>query len=195
MSILNFLIILYLSPIILIYLLFCFTIPLIRFGDIKKGKGIKAYVVKDFIHADLVFDSKYWSDLFSSKGNYIKIGWGDRKIFLETKEWKDLKTINLIAAFFGVNKTCLRIEFLESIPNDSKEIELDSSQLEILKIYVNQSYNKKIIQKKPEYYQKGDYYESNLRYNCITNCNNWVNRGLFVARITNRVWCPITFWL
>jgi len=194
-NILNFLIILYLFPIILIYIFFCFTIPFIKFGDIKKGKGIKAYIVKDFIHADIIFDSKYWNDFFDSKENYIKIGWGDRKIFLETKEWKDLKTVNLISAFFGLNKTCLRVEFLKSLPAGSKELEMDFDQLQVLKQYVKKSYNKKLITKKPEYYQKGDYYESNLRYNCITNCNNWVNRGLFLAKVTNRIWCPITFWL
>ena len=195
MNLFNFLFILYLSPVILIYLFFCFTLPLIRIGEIRPGKGIKAYIVKDLIHSDFVFESKLWSNMFHPKGKYIKIGWGDRKIFLETKRWKDLKIIDLISAFFGINKTCLRIEFLESVPTNRKEIELDENQLEILKIHVNQSYNKKIINKKPEYYQNGDYYESNLNYNCITNCNNWINRGMFVAGITNRIWCPITFWL
>jgi len=189
------LLLLYLFPIIFIYLILCFTIPLLRVGEIKKGKGLKMYIVKDAIHSDFLFEAKLWSDVFPLKNKYIKIGWGDRKIFLETKTWSEVKIINLITAFFGVNKTCLRVEFLESIPTNSKELEIDENQLEILKTYVDQSYNKKIIKKKPNYCQSGEYYESNLKYNCVTNCNNWINRGLFVARITNRIWCPIPFWI
>jgi hypothetical protein len=186
---------LYCLPIFLLYALLCFTIPLIRFGDIKAGKGVKMYIVKDMIHADYAFDSSLWKDMFEPKGKYIKIGWGDRKIFLETKKWSELKLMDFLGAFFGLNKTVLRVDFLDEIPAKSTELEIDSLQLEVLRMYVSDSNNGKLIVKKPSYYQKGDFYESNLKYNCITNCNNWVNRGLFVCRRTNRVWCPITFWL
>ena len=37
--------------------------------------------------------------------------------------------------------------------------------------------------------------KSNLKYNCITNCNNWINTGLRLAKISNKIWCPLTFWL
>jgi hypothetical protein len=195
MNIINFIFILYLSPIILIYLFFCFTLPLVKIGEIKQGKGIKFYIVKDLIHSDLIFESYFWNEMFLSKEKYIKIGWGDRKIFLETKRWKDLKLLDLVSAFFGINKTCLRVEFLSQLPLKYTEMEMCENQLKIIKIHVDQSYNKKLINKKPEYYQNGDYYESNLKYNCITNCNNWVNKALLKARITNRIWCPITFWL
>lgn len=194
MSLFNFLFFLYFSPIFLIYLLFCFTLPMIRLGEIKKGKGVIAYITKDLIHTDLIFESKDWQDLFESREKYIKIGWGDRKIFLETKEWKDLTIYNFLSAFFGLNKTCLRVDFLQTVPDSAKKIEMDLNQLKIIKYYVGDSYNKKLINKIPIYYQQGDYYESHLRYNCITNCNNWINRALFIARVTNRIWCPINFW-
>lgn len=194
MSIFNFLFFLYISPIILIYLFFCFTVPLIKIGKIKENKGITAYIVKDYIHSDFIFESDYYNEIFPSKNKYIKIGWGDRKIFLETKTWKDLKTLDLVFAILGFNETCLRIEFLDTIPKNSTKIEMNKDQLEILKTHIDRSYKKKLISKKSTFYQKGDYYESTLKYGPINNCNNWVNKGLLKAKLTNRVWCPITFW-
>lgn len=44
-------------------------------------------------------------------------------------------------------------------------------------------------------HQGGVFYESGLRYNCLTNCNNWVNLGLRKAGLTNRVWAPLSFWI
>jgi uncharacterized protein (TIGR02117 family) len=185
----------YCLPLFAIYAILCLTVPLLRFGDIKNGKGIKLYISKDMIHSDYLFESSLWKNEFAPKGKYIKIGWGDKKIFLETKDWSSLKIIDFLFAFFGLNKTVLRVDFLDEIPQGSTEISIDELQLEVLKIYVKESHNGRIVQKRPHYYQKGDFYESNLRYNCITNCNNWVNRGLFIARATNRIWCPLSFWL
>ena len=79
-----------LFPLLIPYLILCFTLPLIKFGKIKKGKGIKVYIAKDLIHSDFIFLSKDVEDLFPCDKKYIKIGWGDRKIFLETKTWNDL---------------------------------------------------------------------------------------------------------
>lgn len=185
----------YCLPIFVIYAILCLTIPLLRVGHVEPRKGLKLYIVRDAIHADYLFDSSLWKEKFTPKGKYIKIGWGDRKIFLETKRWSDLKIMDFLFAFFGLNETVLRIDFLEEIPHGAREIDADERQLNVIKAHVNESHNGRIIHKKPKYYQKGDFYESNLRYNCITNCNNWVNRGLFLARLTNRVWCPLSFWL
>lgn len=190
-----FLLFLYFSPLFLIYLIFCFTLPLLKIGPVSKSKGINIYIVKDLIHADYVFESKDIKNLFLTDKRYVKVGWGDRKIFLETKSWKELKLIDFMMAFFGLNKTVLRVEYLEDLPTSSKCLEINERQLEVIKIHIKDSYNGKLIKKKKQYYQIGDYYESNLRYNCFTNCNNWVNYGLRLAQVNNRIWCPITYWL
>lgn len=195
MQILCIFLFLYYLPLFFLYLILCFTIPMIRVGYVKHKKGKKLYICKDAIHSDYVFESNDMKDMFEPKDKYVKIGWGDRKIFLETKSWDKLKLIDFMMAFFGLNKTVLRVEFLNEIPKNSKEINIDELQLEVLKIHIKDSNNGKLIKKKKEYYQIGDYYESNLRYNCITNCNNWINQGFRLAQITNRIWCPITYWL
>jgi|688.fasta_scaffold300772_4 uncharacterized protein (TIGR02117 family) len=191
----NFLLFLIFIPLFLLYLIVCFLFPIIKFGKIKKEKGSKIYICKDPIHSDYVFRTKDVLDMFLTKKNYVKIGWGDRKIFLETQSWNKVKIQDIIGAFFGLNKTVLRVEFLDNIPEKSIEINLSKEQLEIIKNHIGNSYNKKLIKKKKEYYQIGDFYESDLKYSCINTCNNWVNQGLKKAKITNRIWCPLSFWI
>lgn len=173
----------------------CLILPLIKFGTKKIGKGACVYLVKDAIHSDYLFDSSLLKEIFEPKGNYVKVGWGDRKIFLETKTWSKLKIEDFMKAFFGLNKTVLRVDFLDSMPSGSKVIELNSSQLDMLKKYIKDSFHGSPINKKPEYYQHGDFYESKLRYNCFTNCNNWINLGLYRIGASNRIWAPISFWI
>ena len=194
MQILYFLLFLYYLPLLFLYLISCFIIPIIKIGTVKHKTGIKIYVYKDLIHSDYIFESEHLKDMFEPKKKYAKVGWGDRKIFLETQSWKNLKIKDFLFAFFGLNKTTLRVEHLEDLPL-SKIIDISECQLEIIKNHIKKSYNGKLIKKEKKYYQNGDYYESNLNYNCITNCNNWINQGLKQAQISNRIWCPITYWI
>lgn len=172
----------------------CFLFPIIKYGDVENNKGLNIYIYKDAIHSDYIFESDLVKNIFPTNKKYIKIGWGDRKIFLETQSWKQLKIKDFLKAFFGLNQTVLRIEHLEQLPK-CKSIELNRNQLEVIILHIKNSYNNKLIQKQKEYYQNGDYYESNLQYNFVNTCNNWINQGLRKAKISNRIWCPITFWI
>ena len=193
MSIFYFFLFLYLSPIIFTYFLVCLILSLVKVGDKKIGKGEEIYITSDLIHSDYVFNSSQIKSLFPTDKKFVKVGWGDRKIFLETKTWSKLKLLDLICAFFGINSTVLRVEYLDELPLKSKKIQLDDRQIEVLMIHIKESFYGEPIKKKSSYYEKGDYYNSKLRYGCIKNCNNWVNHGLFMGRVTNRVWCPLSF--
>ena len=186
------------SPIFLIYLIACLLLPMFKSGKIEQSNGRKKIcVIKDAIHSDYVFESKDWKNLFKTDKKYVLIGWGDRSIFLDTQKWADLKIENFVKAFFGLNKTVLRVEFLDEIPKEKrlKKFTINSEQFNILKKHITNSYNKQKIKKEDWHYQIGDFYESNLKYNCITNCNNWINVGLRKCGLSNRIWCPLSFWI
>lgn len=183
-----------LLPLFLIYFFLCFIIPIIKIGKIKKGKGIKIYIYKDFIHSDFIIESDLIKDIFTTNKKYTKIGWGNRRMFLEIKTWNELSIKDFLFAFFGLNQTVLRIQHLENLPV-CKSIEIDQNQLDILKDHIKKSYYGKIIDKKENYYENGDYYESKYKYNCINTCNNWINTGLRKAKISNRIWCPLSYWV
>ena len=86
-------------------------------------------------------------EIFKNKKRFIKIGWGDRKMFLETKTWKDLKIKDFIFAFFGLNEYVLKVEFLEEIPKNAKLIKINRQQLEVIKNHIKNSFQNKIIKK------------------------------------------------
>lgn len=182
-------------PIFVLYFLICLIFPWIKFGKTKTGGKITIHIVKDNIHSDYIFESKFFKDVFKTKKRFVKIGWGDRKLFLETKAWKDLKLKDFLFAFFGMNESVLKVEFLENLPKNKTTIKVTEQQLDIIKNHILNSFEKQIIEKKSSYVEKGDFYKSNLQYSCLTNCNNWINEGLLKAKISNRLWCPLSFYL
>lgn len=195
MKIFYYFIFLFFLPIFLIYILICLFSPIIvRFRKIKSGKE-KIYIVKDLIHSDYVFTAEQVSDLFEKKSKFLKVGWGDRKIFLETKRWSNLKIEDFIKAFFGLNKTVLRIENLEYLPKNCKIIMINEQQLKTIKEHIKKSFSGLPIKKSSSDHEVGEYYESKLQYNCLTNCNNWVNYGLLISEASNKVWCPLSIFL
>ena len=183
-------------PILIIYLIICFTLPIIILKRRQKTPPEQElFITKDWIHSDYVFYSKAWSDYFPTTKTYTIIGWGDKSIFLETNSWKELKIENFIKAFFGMNKTVLRVYQTDILPPNSRKIKLSNHQLNVIYQHILFSFDLKPITKKPTDYQLGDYYESDLKYNCINTCNQWVNKGLYKANLTGRIWSPITFWI
>lgn len=181
-------------PIFFLYAFLCFTIPFIRLGKTRRGGSVRCYIKKDSIHSDYVFDSCLWSDLFPELGRFIIVGWGDRKIFLETKAWRDLKAVDFLKAFFGLNPSVLKIDFADKL-DEMSFVDMNEDQFKILKRHVAESTNFVEIKKTPEYFQEGIFYESHLRYNCLTNCNNWVGRGFRKAGLYGGFWFPLTIWI
>ena len=180
-------------PLFLLYLLLCLLSPLMRFGGVRRGRGETVWIVGDMIHSDYLFLS---TDLpeFGVEKDYVKVGWGDRKIFLETRTWGDLRLQDFLGAFFGLNPTVLRVEFLEAVPEGARGLEMGEEQFGAVRGHVLGSFFVPPISRRPEDYQGGVFYESGLRYNCVTNCNNWVNLGLYRAGVTNRLWRPLSLW-
>ena len=179
-------------PLILFYFLLALLSPLMRLGRIRRGGDQKVYVVGDLIHSDYVFPPGVLPE-FPAGEKYVKVGWGDRRIFLETRNWGELRVEDFLRAFFGLNSTVLRVEFLDGVPEGAREYPVDAEQLELLRDHVRGSFHGSPICRRPEDYHGGVFYESPLWYNCVTNCNNWVNLGLRRAGLTNRVWAPLSF--
>ena len=98
----------------------------------------------------MVFESKYWEGLFNTNKKYVIIGWGDRKIFLETSSWNRLKLTNVVKAFFGLNSSIVRVEYVDELPKNKKikKYKINKNQLSILRNYVLGSFkNLKKIKK------------------------------------------------
>lgn len=195
-TLLKYLLLVSFLPVLIIYLIICFTVPIIVVKRTKKKYPEREiFIKKDLIHADYVFYSRVWSDYFPTDKKYTIIGWGDKSIFLETDSWRNLKFENFLKAFFGLNKTVLRVLHVDELPKNARRITLSNHQLNKISQHILFSFDLIPIQKQPNHYQVGDYYESNLNYNCMNTCNQWVNKGLYKADLTGRIWSPISFWI
>lgn len=189
-----------LIPLFIFYILICFILPFFSFKKIKFSKRAKnkLWIIKDKVHSDYVFESKIWQKYFPTNKKYIGIGWGDKTIYCETARWADLKTENLIKAFFGKNKTVMHVYFFDKFPKNkqSRAININNNQLNILKKHILISFkNFSKIKKEKHFYKKGSFYESEVVYSCINTCNNWINLGLLKCDLSTKFWCPISFWV
>jgi len=186
-------------PVLMVYVALCAFLPFFcrdRNNILKEqeSKDNKIFIVKDSIHSDFVFHSSDWNSIFITEKKYIMIGWGDRGIFLETKTWPELKLDNVMRAFFGLNDSVIRIKFLDRLPECYQTSKIDKRQFEYLKNYIMSSFlDFQEIKKEDDYCEDGCYYRSKLKYNCINTCNNWVNTGLYKAKLTTRTWAPLSF--
>lgn len=181
-------------PILIIYAFICLLSPILIIGCRKEGCEEEIFIVRDWVHSDYLFKSEQVKDLFPTKMNFVKVGWGDRRIFLELQSWSQLSIQDFLSAFFGMNDSVLRVEYMDEAPKGIKRLKVYRWQIDVIKKHINNSFSGAPIKKDPTYYQKGEYFNSSLNYNCITNCNNWVNRGLFISRVTNRIWSPLSFF-
>jgi len=154
----------------------------------------KLLIIKDNIHSDYVFESKIWKNLFKTNKRYVCIGWGNKSIYCDINEWKEISEENIIEAFFGTSETVVHVYFLDELPVDKqvKKINIDDDQLEILKNHIIESFKDFYIIKNNE---SGYFYYSLLKYNFINTCNNWLNKGLLKCRLSSKFWCPISFWV
>ncbi len=212
----------FLIPLFIAYFLICFVVPPLFFNEkeIKiedaldedenekekekekekeeeeeeeEPKDRKVFITKDYIHSDFIFYSSEWSSIFITEKKYIVIGWGDRGIFLETKTWPELKTSNVIKAFFGLNESVVRVKFIDRLPEDYVKNKINIDQFESLKNHIMSSFlDFQEIKKEDDYCEDGIFYKSKLNYNCINTCNNWVNQGLLKSNITKRTWAPLS---
>lgn len=197
----------FLIPLFATYVLLCLIIPSIFFNAkaIKKDrrnndevyfepKDKRVFIIKDYIHSDLVFYSSDWNSIFVTEKKYIVIGWGDRGIFLETKKWPELKISNFIKAFFGLNESVVRVKFIDRLPENYIKNKIDIDQFESLKNHIMSSFlDFQEIKKQDGYCEEGVFYRSKLNYNCIKTCNNWVNEGLLKSDLARRTWAPLSF--
>jgi len=186
-----------LSPLFVLYGVLCLISFFLRYPfTLKSTNGnIDLFVIKDAIHSDFMIESKHLN--ISTDMQYTMFGWGDKRIFLEIQSWNELKAIDFIKAFFGLNQTVVRIEHINETPKKKiKKYKINENQLNILKKYVDSSISDlQPIEKKKTDYQNGTYFKSNLKYNCINTCNNWVNLGLRKIGISNKIWCPLSLWI
>jgi uncharacterized protein (TIGR02117 family) len=195
---------------ILFYAVMCGigTIPVNR--DFQEhDDGVEIFVWASDIHADLILpvnnDVIDWSALFPAehfeadnpRGSHVAIGWGDRRFYLYTPEWSDLKASTAFNALFLPSSTVMHVShtYRPSLSEHCRRICLSGEQYRRLAEYIRESFrqgpdHRFVLIPGYAYTEKDAFYEAHGHYHIFNTCNNWTGAALRKAGAKTGLWTP-----
>jgi len=184
-------------------------IPLNRSMDNNEHADIIIYLSSNGIHTDFVLPISNQEFSWYSKLNireissglenpkWIVFGWGDRKFYLETPEWKDLTIGTALSAVFLPTPSAMHVTVLEDIYRDEFCVEVRVTKEKYLKLidYIDRSFKKTEDGKYVRipgvsYYGCDAFYEANGKFHLFYTCNTWANQGLKQCGLPSALWTP-----
>ncbi len=196
---------------ILLYLFFGYFLSRITIDkELNAKEEVAIYILTNGVHTDLVVPIKSqfhnWSDEVKFNNtiskdtnyNYVAMGWGDRGFYLETPEWKDLKTSVALKAAFALSSTAIHATFYNKMVESEscKKIMISKEQYKKLVNYLTDSFQKDkdghfMNIPTNAFYSKNDaFYEAEGSYSVLNTCNTWANNGLKTCGQKCCLWTP-----
>ncbi|WP_431293016.1 TIGR02117 family protein [Pedobacter sp. P26] len=162
------------------------------------AKEVAIYIMTNGVHTDIVVPAvsaemnwtkeiNYQNTLEAdSSYRYLAMGWGDKKFYLETPEFSDLKLSNGLRAISGLSTSAMHTTYYKNIREDAscKKIMISHAQYKQLIGYILNSFKKDaaghlINVKSNIHYDIGDaFYEAKGSYSIFKTCNTWANTAL-----------------
>ncbi len=200
--------------VVLLYLvaaLFLGSIP-VNSSYAQAREGIKIFVTDNGVHTDFVLPvnaggtdwrtSLPLQDYAGADSSYthVAFGWGDRRFYMETPEWKDLRLDVAFTALFWPTRSAMHVEYIPRPLTSNKyqrPLILTEAQYQLLVNYITGTFKQKngefILIKGAGYTSEDNFYEANGRFHLFRNCNNWTNRGLKTIGVKTAFWAPLPF--
>jgi uncharacterized protein (TIGR02117 family) len=188
------------------------TLPRISVNDdwAPPTSGIEVGVLSNGVHTDFVLPVRAagvdWAQFFAldelhgtdSGFEWVAVGWGDRRFYLETPTFADLKASTAFAALSGIGSTALHVTWLHSGPysaDNERSFVLSEAQYLALCEYVRSSFARDaaLLPRRiehPGYMARDHFYEAVGSYSAIQTCNEWTGAGLRRAGVRTGVWTP-----
>jgi uncharacterized protein (TIGR02117 family) len=184
--------------------------------DFQHAKnGVEIVLVNNGVHVDIVLplDSRdfTWRDYLKtshfrrvdSDHAYCMFGWGDRKFYMETATWNDLKASNVLFAFAGLGETVVHAQLCDDNdwPRDrSRRIRLSYDQYQKLCLFLMKTFKRSesgdLLAIKNAHYGFDDaFYEANGHYHLFRTCNVWVGQAMSESGVRVGYWTLTPEWL
>lgn len=174
---------------------------------------VRIFIRSNEIHTDIVMPTIHegldidWRELFPPEhfdGNvepapYVAVGWGNRRFFVETPNWSDLKISSVLGALFWPSESVLHVDYLlRAAPGPGmREVFVSREQYRNLAAFIRSSVG--------ECDQRGcaktateitygitdRFYLASGRYHCFNTCNQWTGRALARAGLPVGIWTPL----
>lgn len=180
---------------------------------ISAAQGVPIWVLAGPIHTDVIVPVKNevfdWSTLVDAKDvkapdpslDHLAIGWGDRKFYLETKTWQDVKVRNVLSAFCGLDATAMHVQWCSGNPQLSarcRYLVLTAEQYKALCDFMLASFHRDGSSRAvridaPGYVDTDAFYEAEGRYSALRTCNTWTGNALAAGGARVGRWTPTTW--
>ena len=174
----------------------------------SNAKEIAIYIMTNGVHTDIVVPAvnaemnwakeiRYQNTLEAdSTYQYLAMGWGDKKFYLETPEFSDLKLSNGLRAISGLSTSAMHTTYYKNIREDAncRKIIISKAQYRQLIDYILNSFKKDetghlINVKSNIHYDIGDaFYEAKGSYSIFKTCNTWANAALKACGQKSCLW-------
>jgi uncharacterized protein (TIGR02117 family) len=172
------------------------------------AKEIAIYIMTNGVHTDIIVPAlsaemnwakeiRYQNTLEAdSTYQFLAIGWGDKKFYLETPEFSDLKLSNGLRAISGLSTSAMHTTYYKNIREDAscKKIMISKAQYQQLIDYILNSFKKDetghlINVRSSIHYDIGDaFYEAKGSYSIFKTCNTWANAALKACGQKSCLW-------
>jgi uncharacterized protein (TIGR02117 family) len=192
--------------------LFAISLPHIRVnrGFTETPGGVTIYVCSNGVHTDVAFpaNSQYidWRKEFipstfkavDSTFQYIQVGWGNKRFYLNTPTWSDLTVSTALRALFLRDSSVMHVTYNRFPPKVSPQychkIVISAEQYKQLIAYVQRYLNtpsgRAILIPAKGYDVDDNFYQANGHYSFVKTCNVWTCGALKAAGVEQGLWTP-----
>lgn len=174
---------------------------------------VRIFVRTNEIHTDIVVPiaeetgGPAWRSLFPpqefhadvSGDEWISIGWGSRKFFIETPTWSDLTLENFCLAMFTPNEAVLHVEYLPTVASSAtfREVWITRARYRELAAFLRSTVGPTnelgaaTLASNRTYGCRDRFFEATGTYHLFNTCNQWTGRGLAGAGVPTGLWTPL----
>ena len=175
-------------------------------GWSEPEEGIAVYIANNGVHADIVMpavaEGLDWRPLvprsdFSdppADARWIAFGAGERRVYLETPTWGEIRPATLWAATVGGERV-MHVEWTRNPRFAAREIRLTPEQYRRLWAAVRAGFvldgeGRPVRIDHPGYGPRDAFYEGFGKASAIDTCNQWVASRLRLAGVEASAWSP-----
>jgi uncharacterized protein (TIGR02117 family) len=198
--------------ILLLWGVFAVSLPHIKVNrDFAEAPGgIPIYVCSNGVHTDvcLPVNTPYmdWRKQFApstfeavdSTFQYVAIGWGNKRFYLNTPTWADLTASTAVHALFLLDSSAMHVTYYKLPPscdaNYCHKISISPGQYRQLIAYVESAldlHNGQVVLFPGKGYDKDDnFYAATGHYGFLKTCNVWTCGALKAAGVEQGLWTP-----
>ena len=135
---------------------------------------------------------RIWRTRLYAGYDHLAIGWGDRRFFLDTPTWWDVRPATLIAAAIGSDATLLHVEHIPApatTDRTTRRIVLTPDQYRRLAAFIRASLapGGRAIH---GYFDYDAFYPARGHYDAVHSCNDWTGDALRHAGVRVGAWTP-----